>query len=55
MTEQTLIIDFDLSDYGILDELIEHKINVKFWYQAVVKPVEGNDSIISRTTNIIKV
>jgi hypothetical protein len=54
MAEQVLIIDFDLSDYGILDELIENKINVKYWYQAVVKHFEGQDSIISRNTNIIK-
>jgi hypothetical protein len=54
LAEQVLIIDFDLSDYGILDELIENKINVKYWYQAVVKHFEGQDSIISRNTNIIK-
>jgi hypothetical protein len=55
MAEQTLIIDFDLSDYSIIDELIINKINDKYWYQAVVKTFEGNDIIISRTNNNIKV
>jgi hypothetical protein len=54
MAEQTLIIDFYVSDYSIIDELIENKINVKYWCQTVVKHFEGKDSIISRTNNIIK-
>jgi hypothetical protein len=54
MAEQVLIINFDLSDYDILDEIIKNKINVKYWYQAVFKNFEGMDVIISRNNNIIK-
>jgi hypothetical protein len=54
MGEQVLIINFDLSEYDILDELIENKINVKYCYQSVFKEFEGRDVIISRQNNIIK-
>jgi hypothetical protein len=54
MAEQTLIIDFDLSDYSSIDELIENNINVKYWYQTVIKHFEGQDIIISRTIILLK-
>ena len=54
MAQQTLIIRFDLSDYTIIDELIENKINVKYWYQAPFKSFDNDDIIISRENNNIK-
>ena len=47
MAQQTLIIDFDLSYYTIIDELLEHTINAKYWYHSLFKSFENNDIIIS--------
>ena len=54
MAQQPLIIDFDLSDYTSTDELIEHTINVKYWYHSRFKSFENNNIIISREHNTIK-